>query len=676
MSSTSIPDKLSDSTEIITPAKVIKNRVAVIDDAFDNVEKGEVSISDYLEFYKTVNDNGEFDLLLAEFDLTAPQLEADDEQSDEFIAFLQKLWNYRDEPKLSILKEAQLFSDKFSKLSDLEKICKNLENLHLSVERINSKVEDLKIFNSGEFIFVFMDFNLGFKPGPEAIKNAQNKVKAIYESCPEDSKPITILMSSMPEVAKQKDTFQLDSDMLEGVFRFSPKNALISSNKSKLLIRAYKDEFTSNHALQNYINALTAAAIDALEKFKTEVRMMRIDDYVFIQNSALLEQAQPLGDYLAWLYGSHWANLLLGNSNLKTQQSIIDRVLSRTPPLHHEVPSPKVSDIYMSALFEDELSPISYHPLEPEGKLTNNPTSALAKLPYLHLGDLFTKPGENIVWMVLNAQCDLERANEENKKRSIFLVPGTLHLLQKSPLISNYKTEFFKFNGVQYRISWEVKNVLSIPHDEFEGWQKKTLYERRHRLRLPFALEIQQAFSASVTRVGLPVSPPFTQDLKLEVLFKEADGSASVLLSSSTEFAFQPVTRKEDKFVRLTLGFALALNEALDSKKEKLQKELELQATTLSTRTSESFKHLTEAILTIDKILNKFEDSFYDKKGFNYPEAGKVSEAFKGYISVAADVQKNSFPTSAKSFILFNIITTTTPEIESVDIVVPNEPAA
>jgi hypothetical protein len=674
MSSTSTSDQFASSPEVIAPVKAPKNKVAVIDDAFDNVEKGEVSVTEYLEFYQIVNGNGEFDLLLADFGLIAPQPDIDDEPSNEFVAFLQKLWDYRDDPRLAILKEVQLFSDKFSKLYDLEEICKNLEGQSLNVERINSKVENISRFNSGDFIFVFMDFNLGFKPGPEAIRNAREKVKAIYEACPDDSKPVTILMSSMPEVAEQKDKFQLESNMLEGVFRFSPKTALINLNTSKLLVRAYKDEFISNHALQSYINALTAAAIEALDKFKIEVRMMRIDDYVFIQNSALLEQAQPLGDYLAWLYGSHWANLLLGNSNLKIQQSRIDKVLSRTPPLHHEVPSPKVSDIYMSALFEDELSPISYHPLEPEGQLTEKAASALAKLPYLHLGDLFTKKDETTVWMVLNAQCDLERANEENKKRSIFLVPGILHLLQKTPLVSSYKTEFFKFNGVQYRISWEVKNVISIPHDEFENWQVTTTYERRHRLRLPFALEIQQAFSASVTRVGLPVSPPFTQDLKLEVLFKEADGTTSVLLSSSTAFAFQPVTRKEDKFVRLTLGFALALNDALELKKGKLQKEL--QAITLSTQNSVIFKHLTDAFLNIEKLISKFEDSFYDKKGFVYPETGKITEAFKGHISVITDVANNIFPANAKSFVLFNIITTTTPEIELVDTVVSNESAA
>ncbi|MGI4886469.1 MAG: hypothetical protein ACRYFR_16050 [Janthinobacterium lividum] len=641
-----------------------KKKAAVVDDAFDSVERGEITVEEYLVFRQIANENGEFDRILKELSLTAPPVDEGDEISDELVKFLQILWERRYEPQLKPLIEPELFANKLTKLSTLETICQNLINQNLEVERINSKVENLSIFNSGDFVFVFIDYNLGYEIGKAAVENAKKRVKEIYNACPEDSKPVTILMSSKPEILAEKDTFQAESNMLEGVFRFSPKDALGNINQVKLLVRAYEEESISNHALQRYVNALTNAAKEALEEFQKEVRMMRIDDYVFIQNSALLEQAQPLGDYLAWLYGSHWANLLLRNPALKQQQSIIDKVLSRTPPLHHEIPSPKVSDIYMSALFEDELSPIAYHPLQPEGPLTDKPASALAELPYLHLGDLFTKKNESTVWMVLNAQCDLERANEANQERSIFLVQGVLHPLNKTPLESSYKTEFFKFNGTDFRIAWEVKKVLSIPHNKFMEWQSNEKYERHHRLRLPFALEIQQAFSASVTRVGLPVSPPFTQDLRLEVLFKASDGSASVLLQNSNNYAFQPVTRKEDKIVRLTLSFALDFKSALYVKKEELMRELGIIATEPQNRATSKLKYLSEAISQIEKITDRFEDLFFDKKGFTYPEANKISEAFKGNVSVIVDSTTKPFPIAAKTFFLFNIITAPIPKTE------------
>lgn len=652
---------LPNHEEKITPVSVFKKKAAVVDDAFDNVDKEEVRISDYLEFYQVVNEFGAFDEIIQELGLEPPII-SDDDSSEELASFLQKLWEHRDEPKLRQLLVDGLFADKFSKLSSVESICQNLEKHNLTVERFGSRVEDYSIFSSGEFVYIFIDYNLGYKPGKEAIENAKKKVKAIYDACPDNNKPITILMSSMPEVAAQKDKFQIESGMVEGVFRFSAKDALINADLFKLLVRAYKEEFEKNHSLQNYINSLAKAANEALEIFQKEVRMLRIDDYVFIQNSALLDQAQPLGDYLAWLYGSHWANLLLRNSDLKKQQSVIDKVLSRTPPLHHEIPSTQVSDIYMSALFEDELSPIAYHPLESQGPLTDKPTSALAKLPYLHLGDLFTKKDETIVWMVLNAQCDLERANEAAKERSIFLVQGVLHKLNKIPLEAHYKTEFFKFNGNQYRIAWEVKKVLSIPHNEFEAWQKQNNYERHHRLRLPFALEIQQAFSASVTRVGLPVSPPFAQDLRLEVVFRAFNGSVGVLLQSNSKYAFQPVTRKEDKFVRLTLAFALDFKDALNTKKVELMKQL-LEVVS-SPKMAEQLAYISDAVSNVEKLIDKFEDLFFEKKGFKYPDVNKCSEAFKGQISVCVDIKSDVFPKDIQSFFIFNIITKSAPKVE------------
>ena len=444
--------------------------------------------------------------------------------------------------------------------------------------------------------------------------------------------------------------------MLEGVFRFSPKEQLRDQHKFSLLIRAYTQEFASNHVLQEYIQTLTKAAKSALREFEKEVQTLRIEDYVFIQNSALRDEAQPLGDYLAWLYGTHWANLLLRNADLRAQQDIIDKVFSEKPPLHHRLPSPKVSDIYMSALFEEGLGPIKLHPLEGTGN------GQLAKLPYLHLGDLFTKPGATEVWMVLNAQCDLERPDEKNADRSIFLVRGILTPFDKSPVGKEQKTDFFSFEDKQYRIKWNVKQVETVAHNKFSKWQKQKKLERKFRLRLPFALEIQQAFSASLTRVGMPVSPPFTQAITLEVLFRNEDDSASKFLALSTEYAFLPVTREGNKLARLTLHFALDFKEALLAK----QRALNDEKAALSG--SHPSAYLRKTLTSLDTLLGKFDDWFFDKPGFAFPSTTKASpHLLQNLIGLTIDAAMSPFP--AQSPFVINIITTDHTPVE-----LPSEP--
>ena len=636
---------LPQTEALSTATDMSKKKAAIIDDAFDDVEAGEISVIQYLEFYQLVNEGEDFDQLVAELDLSLPDVHPGEEPPAGFLEFLRALWKHRrTNARLSEIVDSNLFADKVSKLNELESICRNLEESNLEVSRINSQVEDPSIFTSGEFVYIFIDYNLGIQPGAAAVANAKAKAREIYNSCPKGQKPVTILMSSEPGVASLIDRFQEEAGMLEGVFRFSPKEQLRDQHKFSLLIRAYTQEFTSNHVLQEYIQTLTKAARNALSEFEKEVQTLRIEDYVFIQNSALRDEAQPLGDYLAWLYGTHWANLLLRNADLRAQQAIIDKVFAEKPPLHHRLPSSKVSDIYMSALFEEGLGPVELHPLEGTGN------GHLAKLPYLHLGDLFTKPGTTQVWMVLNAQCDLERPDEKNADRSIFLVRGELTPFDKVPVIKEHKTDFFAFEGKQYRIKWNVKQVETVAHNAFLEWQKNRDLERNFRLRLPFALEIQQAFSASLTRVGMPVSPPFTQDIALEVLFRNEDDTASEFLALSTEYAFLPVTREGSKLARFTLHFALNFKEAL------LAKQLTLSDERAALGGASPSKYLRKTIDNVNALLEKFDDWFFDKPGFTFPTGTKAPPALlQNLVGLSINAVKNPFPAQAQFIV--NIIT-------------------
>ncbi|AKD56965.1 hypothetical protein [Spirosoma radiotolerans] len=637
--------------ETVAATKEPKQKAAIIDDAFDDVEEGEIKIKQYLEFYQLVNQEGEFDDLVSKIGLILPEVYIDEPAPANFLDFLQELWRERaSHARLKELVDKNLFTEKVDKLNELETICKNLENQNLDVKRINSRVEDPSIFSSGEFVYIFIDYNLGIEPGPLAVANAKTKAREIYNTCPKGKKPVTILMSSESGFIKLIDRFQDEAGMIEGVFRFSPKDQLSDQNKVSLLIRAYSEEFESNHALQDYIHALISAAKGALNEFEKEVQMLRIEDYVFIQNSALRDQAQPLGDYLAWLYGTHWANLLLRNTDLKVQQSIIDKVFSDKPPLHHRLPSSKVSAIYMSALFEEGLGPIELHPLE------GSTNSKLAKLPYLHLGDLFTKSETTDVWMVLNAQCDLERPEAKNAERSIFLVRGTLVPFEKPLALSDQKTDFFLFEGVQYQIKWNVKQVDTVPHNKFIEWQKILELERHFRLRLPFALEIQQAFSASISRIGLPVSPPFTQEIRLEVLYRKEDSSAGIFLEESVEYAFLPITRVGDKTVRLTLHFALDFKEALLSKqRELILKKAEVEGGRLANYDKKLFSN-------INLLLDEFDNWFFSKKGFLYPSGNKPIVLLPpSSLGLSLDSPKDVF-VGQNAFII-NIVTDDSPSI-------------
>lgn len=75
-------------------------------------------------------------------------------------------------------------------------------------------------------------------------------------------------------------------------------------------------------------------------------------------------------------------------------------------------------------------------------------------------------------------------------------------------------TELFTWKGEKCRILWDVKKVVSIQYRHIGTWLAQgtgKCLDRVARLRLPYALELQRAFTADLMRVGMPVAPPIFQ---------------------------------------------------------------------------------------------------------------------------------------------------------------------
>jgi hypothetical protein len=598
MSSPLIP---IESTVEVEPSQPIK-KAAVIDDAFDDVMEGEISFSTFREFMQVSNEENKLEAALTKLNVTFPNVTGWDDDSQEYIEFLKVLWMNRNDSDLEpLVNIPELFAAKISKLEQVEELCRNIEEQNIEIQKFASTLSDLTVFEQGEFVYIFIDYRLGTSNDEEAVKRAKKVAQDIYDICPKEKRPVTILMSADPNVDERvKEDFRKEA-MLEGVIRFSPKSDLIDKSKISLLMRAYSEEFSSNHQLQEYIRSLIGAAKVAQEEFEKEVTALRIEDYEFIQNSVLQSQQHPLGDYLAWLYGSHWAHLLFKNTDLKEKQAEIDKVISQKLPLHHTVPSEKLSEIFMTALFERDFDQVTYHPWE-----------GMIKLPYLHLGDLFTKAGSKDVYMVVNPQCDLERPKEKNKGQSILLIPGELESLEENLVDVEIKTDYFLFDDKRNRIVWNLRYLKSIPYDKFDEWIQEKEVERKFRLRLPFALDIQQQYTSNMSRVGLPVAPPLSRSITMEVLIKKSDGTVATIMGESKEYAFLPLTREPKENVRLTLKFALDFKAAIIGEHEAM---IRLKGTY-----SEGVpKALDNAIRKMESVLESFDEWFFKYRSFPYP---------------------------------------------------------
>jgi len=406
-------------------------RAAVIDDAFDKIEEGQISFAKLRSFYQVASTNqhysdaaqhGRFDQL--DFD----ELEED---SEEYLRYLNSLWNSRDHSdEFRLLLQTRLFETRFEKLEQLESICNNLTKLNINVTKIGSDLDDdLDHFTRNEYNLVFMDFYLGAVEDEKAIESAAKNIKLIHSKYPEGRKPATVLMSSANVEDRAEEFYKKNKIMVTP--RFYHKRDLQDDGLVSLITGILRREFQSRDQLENYAEAITIAAQQALDTFKENILKLSVEDFVFIQHSVLQLDKQPLGDYIAWLFSSYWGDLLFRNESLQNKANLINEIYVLQQPIMHRQPSKILSDIYMSALFESPGDDLVDHP-------------AFESSPYLHIGDILASEYHNDVWMIVNPQCDLERLVPPN--RSIFLgfsaIPAHTHLtlpMHRNPFIAVQK---------------------------------------------------------------------------------------------------------------------------------------------------------------------------------------------------------------------------------------------
>ena len=267
------------------------------------------------------------------------------------------------------------------------------------------------------------------------------------------------------------------------------------------------------------------------DRFVDDVKALHLSDYAYLQMMSLQEDGHPLGDYMLWLFGSYIGQMLFRDEGVRAQRREIDKLVFTDLPGAQAPPSDMLARLYESATVEEVESELG-HPRAPEGT---------AAEPHLHLGDIFVAEVRQEVLVIVSAQCDLEFApgvasRPFRPNRAIVMIPGELQLLRESLRSSDVlkpRTEVFRHENECFRIVWEPKRVMSVPYGDISNWLRNRSYQLVARLRLPAALQLQQAFSADLTRVGLPTAPPIQRAAIAAKLYCAGENGKVVLFGKS-----------------------------------------------------------------------------------------------------------------------------------------------
>ncbi|MCC7368836.1 MAG: hypothetical protein IT306_10460 [Chloroflexi bacterium] len=499
----------------------------------------------------------------------------------------------------------------------------------------NASVEEMA--RGGAQLFL-LDWRLGDDDDEAAIEAAVRKAKDIHEHWPPGQpRPLIVLMSSAPGVTARAEEFRRRSRLLAGMFHAVPKAELTDEFSLQMHLQTLAMSLPAGHRVQEFVEALCEKVRTVGDEFIERISALTLSDYAYIQSLSLQADGQPLGDYLMWLFSAYFGHLLFSRA-LREQRDGLD-ALTFTPLPSKTVPSPQLAEMYRYALFDVDIGPVTSHPraaAAPAGTMQGDVVpapngDAIAQAvdagdPMLSLGDVFvpvgaapavakegagadalSPAGEDLAGaaehgeahrppdlaMVINAQCDLAFAPEGGRTiergRSILLLPGTLHPIRE-PVPDRYKdaprTELYEHEGRSYRVLWNTKEVKTVPYGEFRRWHdgadahdgtRATPHERKARLRLPFALEVQRAFAADLTRVGMPVAPPIYQAVDVRLLRATGKRFDQDEAPGDSEAAFLVLSRDGHKIVQqcvLTLPLVQRLRRMVEARLTSLEDQL------------------------------------------------------------------------------------------------------
>jgi hypothetical protein len=549
--------------------------VAIVDDIFDQLDEAQLALDEITDFWGYL----EFDHQAREemSRLGGVTIESANDITAPMIA---KLFARRGELTHGAWNRTMIGQRLAAAMAQLDPLIEHLRyELQLDVQTLGRDDASL-ISEHGDTQIVFLDWQLGHDGTEDAVSAAVATASAINNSYRSSAhRPFFVLMSSNPDVRVRAEEFRERSQLLGGTFMAVPKNELTDTFALHLHLRMLAFGYPVGYQLQRFHTELRDRIEKAGSDFLNVIDGLTLSDYAYVERLSTSPDGQPFGEYVRWLIGAYFNHLLFASAMSDPGRALDAMEFANFIP-SEIVPSMHLAQLYWHALFDPSPGPLAPHPKQLTGTNSQSPELMLS------LGDVLERqleaePGSTSaqiplltdeLYLVINAQCDLavkpdgSRARKHNP--SVILVPGSSFPLSVALRSSQEpRTELFFKGDDPVRIVWDVKKARAIPYVQFIEWigpPGARRYERVARLRPTFALEIQRAFAASLTRVGAPTAPPIYQPLSVLILRCNSQGVLETLHEETGPGGAFLMFIKDERQCVLTTALLIRVYRALE----------------------------------------------------------------------------------------------------------------
>ncbi|MER8513727.1 hypothetical protein NKH47_12335 [Mesorhizobium sp. M1060] len=422
------------------------------------------------------------------------------------------------------------------------------------------------------FDLIFLDFFLGDEVDANgavssdmqatAEETACRLVREVSSEAKPNSAPLFVVISSLAS-NDNVPLFRDNAQLLASKFRFLSKSDIEKEPiRRDFVLRGLVSQRAAGDAVEKLAQSWHDSIDLALSDMMKSIRRLDIADYAYIQTYRLSDEKISLLNYLTWLYNSYLGSFVeerLSQTDaaitkpisVVTSPTAVLRPMSEIPQIYSRITTTKVKDyadgetpkVWTGDLFVRKGVLSNYSELQPVVAVKSLADGTSGEKPIAPEIPQFPD-----VVAVVTPVCDLVPGRV--KAKAVMLAGGAITELHKAKEASNHLLVYNRPNGqpssVELQIKWDPKWPVTFPIANFDGEGiKGTDYVRVTRLRELYAAEIAQAMAGDLSRVGVPIAPPFTRPLDVQVrLLKRKQPIVSTIGQLQRPFAWDFLKKK------------------------------------------------------------------------------------------------------------------------------------
>ncbi|WP_153043113.1 hypothetical protein [Xanthomonas nasturtii] len=436
-----------------------------------------------------------------------------------------------------------------TKLNDVELLKERLEAHGITVDTYGV---DADLTRSKDAQLLFLDLHLrntaGGKIGVEDALDVYQRIDRVHPR----AHRFVFLMSTLDKPLEQTaEPFRQQAKLFVSQFEPLKKSLIAKEIRLDELLRNYALTLLHLRGLRTAVNGFVDAIKDAADRMENAFLDVDIADYKVLQANTTGIEKVPLGVYVSELALEYLNYEVESDSRVWGLSNEIDSWNRDNLPRSRFALRPSVGKVYSGNVVH------ARERLAGEDKAKRGPKDG-----FFYLGDVFFKTDDcktgtvpKTAIVIATPACDLVRPEVLVKDRTILLCEGKVSKLSITSPIPSLKGGIAPLviphpvdAGTQLEITWNIKKLVTWSAKDIKNVRgRHSKWQRVGRLRPLYALQVQHAITADLSRIGTQRAPSELVPFGIELLYRNGDKWASLDKAEVKSSICAAVYQSEDK---------------------------------------------------------------------------------------------------------------------------------